>query len=31
MNVVEDTVELPTGKQIKWLRFDNLPDGLSVI
>ena len=31
MNVVEDTVELPTGKQIKSLRFDNLPDGLSVI
>ena len=31
MNVVEDTVELPMGKQIKWLRFDNLLDGLSVI
>ena len=31
MNFMEDTVELPTGKHIKWLRFDNLLDGLSVI
>ena len=31
LNVVEDTVELPTGKQIKWFRFDNVPDGVSII
>lgn len=31
MNVVEDTVELPSGKEIKWYRFDNLPDGFSII